>query len=65
MKGPSLEGGEPTVEPEEQIQSIDQEETAVTFNHNNKPHEPEGDILDFEFPLVYRDIQKYLSSLFS
>ena len=32
--------------------------------HNNKPHEPEGDILEFEFYMVYGNIRKYMAPLF-
>ncbi len=64
MKGPSLEDLEPEGKIEKPIQSTDQDETAGEYIHNNKPHEPEGDILEFEFYMLYGNIRKYMVPLF-
>ena len=50
---------------EEPSQLIDQDETSAASNHNNKPDESEGNILDFEFCMVYSDIQGHLAPLHS
>jgi hypothetical protein len=55
-------------EPEEDLevpsQFIGQDEAAHAFTHNNKPDEPEGVILNFEFSMVFRDIRNHMATIF-
>jgi hypothetical protein len=60
---PNLENIEPEDDLEEPSQSTGHEGTDDISHHNDKKGASEDDILDFEFSIVFGDIQKYMSLL--